>query len=64
MNAIIDPTAGKMMEYGHLVVNERTNEKLNKAATKEFGLQMNGLQQVIKGTKTMHSISANKFPKG
>ena len=43
MNAIIDPTTGKMMEYCQLIANEQTKETWQKSAANELGNLPNGI---------------------
>jgi hypothetical protein len=64
MNAIVDPTTGALMEYRHLIANERTKATWETACSNEFGRLMSGLKRGIKGTETMHFINANQVPAG
>ena len=64
MNAITDQKTDKMMEHHHLITNALTKETWQKAAGSKFRSLMNGLQQVIKATKTMYFIMENKIPTG
>ena len=62
MNVITDPTTGNVMEYRHLIANEKNKETRKKADSNKLFHMMNGLQQLIKGSKTMHFIVEKKSP--
>jgi len=63
INAIIDPSTGKSLEYRHLIANPSTAKTWDHSCANEFGRLCQGVGNRVKGTNTLFFVPRNQIPK-